>query len=60
MDNSDTFTKEAHPAYERDDGPLSPEALDFIRAVARSMLPKGKVLNTRSLLEKHASLDEPT
>jgi hypothetical protein len=51
MYTRDTLSKEPPPAYEQDEGPLSAECLDWIREAARSMLPKGKVLSTRSLLE---------
>jgi hypothetical protein len=44
------FAKEVLPAYEMDDGPLTAKDIAQIRKVARPMLPKGKVLNTRSLL----------
>jgi hypothetical protein len=33
-----------------DDGPLTAAEINRIRKVAQPMLPKGKVLNTRSLL----------
>ena len=44
------FAKEVLPAYEMDDGPLTAKAIAQIRKVAQPMLPKGKVLNKRSLL----------
>lgn len=44
------FAKEILPAYEMDDGPLTAADLKHTREVATSMLPKGKVLNTRTLL----------
>ena len=44
------FAKEMLPAYDMDDGPLSAGDIAHIRKVARPMLPKGKVLKTRSLL----------
>jgi hypothetical protein len=44
------LAKDVLPAYEVDDGPLTASDLAHIRKVARPMLPKGKVLNTRSLL----------
>jgi len=44
------FAKEVLPAYEMDDGPLTVADINRIRKVAQPMLPKGKVLNTRSLL----------
>lgn len=44
------FAKEVLPAYEMDDGPLTARDIARIRKVAKPMLPRGKVLNTRSLL----------
>lgn len=44
------LAKDVLPAYEVDDGPLTASDLTHVRKVAQSMLPKGKVLNTRSLL----------
>lgn len=44
------FAKEVLPAYKMDDGPLTAADIKHIRKVARSMLPKGKVVNTRTLL----------
>jgi hypothetical protein len=44
------FAKEVLPAYEMDDGPLTAADIKRIRKVAQPMLPKGKVLSTRSLL----------
>jgi len=44
------FAKEVLPAYEMDDGPLTAADINRIRKTAQPMLPKGKVLNTRSLL----------
>lgn len=41
---------EVLPAYEMDEGPLTKADLVHLRKVARPMLPKGKVRNTRSLL----------
>ena len=41
---------EVLPGYERDDRPLSKDDLDFIRKLAQPMLPKGKLIRTRSLL----------
>jgi hypothetical protein len=38
------------PAYEADDGPLTAANIKHIRKAAQPMLPKGKVLKTRSLL----------
>lgn len=44
------FAKEVLPAYEMDDGPLTAADIRHIRKAAQPMLPKGKVLSTRSLL----------
>jgi len=44
------FAKEVLPAYEIDDGPLTVGDINRIRKAAEPMLPKGKVINTRSLL----------
>ena len=44
------FAKEVLPAYEADDGPLTPEDIERIRKLAEPMLPKGKVISTQSLL----------
>ena len=44
------FAREVLPAYEMDDGPLTAADIKRIRKVAQPMLPKGKVLNKRSLL----------
>ena len=44
------FAREVLPAYEMDDGPLTAADINRIRKVAQPMLPKGKVLSTRSLL----------
>ena len=38
------------PAYEADDGPLTDEYMDFLREVAKPMLPTGKPIRVRSLL----------
>lgn len=43
------FAKESLPAYEEDDGPLTPSDLEAIRAEAAAMLPKGRVIKKRSL-----------
>jgi hypothetical protein len=59
MDVSETMTvhlalsrlaKDVLPAYEADDGPLTASDMARIRKMAQPMLPKGKVLRTRSLL----------
>lgn len=44
------FAREVLPAYEADDGPLTAADIKHIRKAAQPMLPKGKVLKTRSLL----------
>lgn len=44
------FAKEVLPAYEADDGPLTAGDIERIRKAAEPMLPKGKVISTRSLL----------
>lgn len=44
------FTKEVLPTYEIDDGPLSAADIIRIRKIAQPMLPRGKVLNRRTLL----------
>jgi hypothetical protein len=44
------FAKEVLPAYEADDGQLTAGDIGRIRKAAKPMLPKGKVINTRSLL----------
>lgn len=44
------FAKEVLPAYEADDGRLTAGDFTRIRKLAESMLPKGKLVNTRSLL----------
>ena len=44
------FAREVLPAYEADDGPLAAADIKRIRKAAQPMLPKGKVLKTRSLL----------
>ena len=44
------FAKEVLPAYEMDDGPLTAADISRVRKVAQPLLPKGKVIDTRSLL----------
>lgn len=44
------FAKEVLPAYEADDGQLTAGDIARIRKAAEPMLPKGKAINTRSLL----------
>ena len=44
------FAKEILPAYETDDGQLTAGDIVRIRKAAEPMLPKGKVINTQSLL----------
>lgn len=41
--------KEVLPVYEADDGPLTADDIERIRNAAEPMLPKGKVISTRSL-----------
>jgi hypothetical protein len=36
-------------AYEADDGPLNDQQLDQIQEIAKQSLPKGKLLDERSL-----------
>ena len=44
------FAREVLPAYEMEDGPLTAADIKRIRKLAQPMLPKGKVLDKRSLL----------
>lgn len=44
------FARDVLPAYEMDDGPLTVADIKRVRKAAQPMLPKGKVLNKRSLL----------
>jgi hypothetical protein len=44
------FAKEVLPSYEADDGQLKARDIDRIQKAAEPMLPKGKVINSRSLL----------
>ena len=44
------FAKEVLPAYEPDEGPLTPAYLAWLRKAARARLPKGKVISKKSLL----------
>jgi hypothetical protein len=43
------LAKEELPAYEADDGPLTAGELKTLRKIAAPALPKGKVVNKRSL-----------
>ena len=43
------FAKEILPAYEADDGPLSSPYLAWLKGLARTRLPKGKVIRKKSL-----------
>jgi hypothetical protein len=43
------FAREILPAYEADDGPLSSPYLAWLKKVARTQLPKGKVIRRKSL-----------
>jgi hypothetical protein len=42
--------KEMSPAYEAHNGALTAKDIERIRKATQPMLPKGKVINTRSLL----------
>ena len=44
------FAKEMLAAYEMDDGPLTRRDIAGVRKAAQPVLPKGKLLNKRSLL----------
>lgn len=44
------FAKEVLPAYPADDGPLSASDITWVRKAAKSQLPKGKPLRSRSLI----------
>jgi hypothetical protein len=44
------FAKEVLPAYEPDEGPLSPGYVAWLRKTAKSRLPKGRVISKKSLL----------
>lgn len=44
------FAKEVLPAYEADEEQLNAEDIEHIRKTAKQVLPKGKVIRTRSLL----------
>jgi hypothetical protein len=44
------FAKEVLPAYEADEGPLTPAYVSWLKRTARVALPKGKVLSKKSLL----------
>jgi hypothetical protein len=44
------FAKEMLPAYEMDEGPLTPDDIAHVRQAAQPMLPKGNVATNRSLL----------
>ena len=43
------FAKEVLPAYEADDGPLSPPYFAWLKESAKTRLPKGKVISKKSL-----------
>lgn len=43
------LAEEMLPAYEPDDGPLTASQLASVRKIAKSNLPKGKVLDKQSL-----------
>ncbi|MEY4592622.1 MAG: hypothetical protein RIR18_1517 [Pseudomonadota bacterium] len=40
---------EYSPAYEEDDGPLSPDDIEYIKETLALLLPKGKVISKKSL-----------
>lgn len=44
------FAKEVLPAYEADEGPLSPSYLAWLKQTAKSRLPRGKVVGKKSLV----------
>jgi hypothetical protein len=44
------FAKEVLPAYDADEGPLTPAYVSWLKRTARAALPRGKVLRKRSLL----------
>lgn len=44
------FAKEVLPAYDADDGPLSPAYLAWLKETAKARLPKGKVISRKSLV----------
>jgi len=43
------FAKEVLPAYEPDEGPLTPAYFEWLKECAKAQMPKGKVINTKSL-----------
>jgi len=43
------LAEEVLPAYELDDGPLTPHQLAAVRKAAKACMPKGKVINEKSL-----------
>jgi hypothetical protein len=44
------FAKEVLPAYEADDGALSPSYFAWLKETAQSRLPKSKVVSKKSLV----------
>jgi len=44
------FAKEVLPAYEGDDGPLSSSYFVWLKQIAKSRLPRGKVVSKKSLV----------
>jgi hypothetical protein len=44
------FAKEVLPAYEADEGPLSPPYFAWLKDVAKGQKPKGKVVSKKSLI----------
>jgi len=43
------FARDVLPAYEPDEGPLSPGYVSWLRREAKREMPKGKLLRKRSL-----------
>ncbi len=44
------FAREVLPAYEADEGPLTPAYLAWLRDAAKARLPKGGLVNRKSLV----------
>jgi len=44
------FAKEVLPAYEADEGPLTPPYLGWLKRTAKAALPKGRTVRKKSLL----------
>lgn len=43
------FAKEVLPSYEADEGPLTPAYFAWLKQFAKSRLPKGKLISTKTL-----------